>query len=96
MSISVNLVLSSNLESQSSVVYPNPVHGNQLNLSLQEWDGAAQYQLVDLSGKAIKSEQFLLRQDHKSVIDLSGVKKGVYVLRVTNGIQNEHFKIIKN
>ncbi len=96
VSISINLVLSADMRSQETIVYPNPLQGNQLNLSLHEWNGAAQYQLMDLSGKVIRSDQFLLRQDQTSVIDLSGVNQGIYVFRITNGVQSEHFKIIKN
>jgi uncharacterized delta-60 repeat protein len=72
--------------------FPNPVQSN-LNLQITQPRGVLNLQLFDISGRLVKTCQLQSNGSTLSTyIDVSDVKKGIYLLRVNN----EAIKIIKN
>ncbi|MDF1675781.1 MAG: T9SS type A sorting domain-containing protein, partial [Vicingaceae bacterium] len=53
----------------------------------------ASYQLIDMLGKQLKSQQMI---QSKMNIDISGLKQGIYFLNVTNNNGRQVLKLIKN
>jgi uncharacterized Ntn-hydrolase superfamily protein len=72
-------------------VYPNPA-ADRLTV---EWDGASagniQYQILDVFGREI--QRFMGGEDE--TISLQGLRSGVYVLRVNDGINVRSIKFIR-
>jgi|TARA_R110002167_G_scaffold59586_1_gene168862 hypothetical protein len=74
-------------------VYPNPTNG-LVTLEMGENDlNNASYQLIDMLGKQLKSQQIV---QSKMNIDISGLKQGIYFLNVTNNNGRQVLKLIKN
>ncbi|MEL7122608.1 MAG: T9SS type A sorting domain-containing protein, partial [Bacteroidota bacterium] len=80
--------------SESLVVYPNPVNGDQLAIELGNTvDGNITIQMFDMMGRVV-----FFQEDVKSGfffqdnLDLSNVPKGVYTLKV---LQNNQYRSVK-
>ncbi|SMC67623.1 T9SS type A sorting domain-containing protein [Moheibacter sediminis] len=71
----------SDLNAQSSYfkIYPNPAT-DFVNVELLESD-KANYQLIDIAGRLIKQGKI---EAKKSMVSLSGLSKGIYILKLTD------------
>lgn len=70
-------------------IYPNPV-SKQLNIQTKS-DLEIRYQLIDLSGKVVKTGKFI---GNLHQIDVQDLAQGVYFLKLTAGQHIENHKII--
>ena len=75
-----------NNSSQLSV-FPNPTN-NVINIKLDNYTGAINLQLYDLTGKLIKSAS-------ERTLDLEVCSKGIYLLKVAYGDRVHEVKVIK-
>lgn len=74
-------------------VYPNPTNG-LVTLEMGENNlNNASFQLIDMLGKQLKSQQIV---QSKMNIDISDLKQGIYFLNVTNNNGRQVLKLIKN
>jgi hypothetical protein len=76
-------------------VYPNPTT-NYLTLSIDEFDFQnLSYQLVDNTGKLLKSERITSNQTN---IDMGNLVRAIYIIKViqNNSKEVKTFKLIKN
>jgi thiol-disulfide isomerase/thioredoxin len=72
---------------QTLFLYPNPSKG-LINIQSDYISGPIKYHVYDLSGKVIYSDDTILPKQEKISIDLSWLKRGVYIIRIFNE-QNE-------
>ena len=82
--------------SNSLQVYPNPTQ-SEVNISFDTPGNSATIKLMDLSGKevyAIKANN--LDNSYQGSIDLAGLAKGVYMLRISTGETQVTRRLIKN
>jgi hypothetical protein len=82
--LSVNDVLKKGIQ-----IYPNPAENNFFILS--EKDVVKRYEIYDMSGRIIKSENTICT---KCDINISGIAKGNYILNVYFGNQIVGQKLI--
>lgn len=77
-------------------LYPNPTSG-RIFLSSNDNDPFA-VQIFELTGSCIYSSQYALpnKDNSNSVIDISNVKPGLYLLQIRSNDQTFNYKIIKN
>jgi hypothetical protein len=61
-------------------IYPNPTKG-ELNIDLHDAKGLSTVEVMDLSGRTIKS----IDADRSFNLDLSSFDNGIYLIRVSNG-----------
>jgi hypothetical protein len=68
------------------IVFPNPAH-NQITVEfIDNRDHAVQLKLFDLTGRIIRTENFMSVDGINSkIIDLKSLSKGVYLLEIHNG-----------
>jgi bacillolysin len=77
------------VENQFSV-YPNPVKNGMFTIENSKND--ASFEIYDLSGKLIRSAKKLQKGPNK--INISGILKGVYMIKITSGGTTVSKKII--
>ncbi len=75
----------------SILVYPNPAN-NYVNISILKNTGSVHAELMDASGKTIMGANI---DETSSKIDLSGLKNGVYFLKINSKEQSFTKKIVK-
>ncbi len=75
---------------QDMLCYPNPTNG-KVNIDVSE-NFVQQITVVDLAGRVIVTKTAILQN---STIDLSGLKNGIYVVRVQTNNEVLTTKIIK-
>lgn len=85
------------LNEKELAVYPNPLVGNSINVSLTGYAvGNYQYKLTDVSGKTIQQGSLTNNGTTSNGIALSGtLAKGIYILQVANGAEVLQTKVIK-
>lgn len=93
--ISVNVVLSIDQEVLATKVYPNPVHGNLVTLSLSGLTGKMKVQFLDLSGKVLLTNEFMIQGETERVIDISQLQNGPHLIRLANKQRVKTLKLIK-
>jgi hypothetical protein len=73
--------------------YPNPA-SEHVNIYIND-NGNAHYNLMiaDITGKIMKEEKNL-ESNKDLAIDISGINKGIYFLKITNGKRNKVEKLI--
>ena len=75
-------------------VYPNPTNGN-LNLEIQtKADQTVAYELIDLVGRAIRTNQTISNGNYSTTLDLSDLESGVYLLKVNINGESTIRKIV--
>jgi len=75
-----------NLESSTFIIYPNPTN-SLLNVKSQKELNIRIYNNLG---------QFILQNDNSNSIDVSSLVKGVYFIKVSDGINSSTKKFIKN
>ncbi|MDQ8004632.1 MAG: T9SS type A sorting domain-containing protein [Pedobacter sp.] len=85
------------LEAKVVSVYPNPLVGNTINVTLSNYTkGTYTYKLVDASGRLIQQGSFENNGSESSVITVANtLTKGIYVLHIINGSETIQSKLIK-
>ncbi len=74
--------------------YPNPTNNDVTVLIKGEFNDAETYiSLMDINGKVIKTIPYLELKNSQFLIDLGGVEKGIYIIRLFDGVTNS--KMIK-
>ena len=68
--------------------YPNPTE-NKLTISIENIDGDVSFIITDLSGKVVNTGS---TKQQETVVDLSSVQNGIYLLKVGNTTT----RIVKN
>jgi uncharacterized delta-60 repeat protein len=71
------------LNSSSIVVYPNPVNVNSLVTIQAEITGESALQIIDLTGKLILNT-FVEFKNNKAELNLEGLTKGTYLIKLIN------------
>jgi hypothetical protein len=71
-------------------IYPNPAEDN-LTLSLDYFTGMAELEVYEPTGKLVYNEKVFVYPSFSKTIDLSGMAKGTYIIRIVN----KEFDIIK-
>ena len=71
-------------------VYPNPVYNGTATMSVADFDQGT-YSVIDSYGKVVKQNRF---NSGREQIDVSGLAKGVYILKVSNGQRDLTKKIV--
>jgi len=71
------------------VVYPNPNTGVfKIDVESEKW----RYQLLDLNGKVILSSAQL---SYATQVNISGIAKGVYILKINIGDSQIFKRVVK-
>ena len=65
----------------SFVLFPNPSHGI-INLSSDVMGGDFEYQIIDISGKIVYSNQLTLLKNQTITLDVSFLKEGIYFVKL--------------
>lgn len=81
--------IAENKKSTSLFIYPNPAKDQ---LTLEGLNAAAQITITDLLGKTIFLE---IQKENKSVIDVSGLNPGIYIIKASGSTINATTKLIK-
>ena len=71
------------LNSSSIVVYPNPVTNNKIITIQANLNGVTQLQVVDLAGKVVLNTQIEFK-NNSTEINLEGISKGTYLIKLNN------------
>jgi hypothetical protein len=79
-------------------IFPNPI-SNQFNIFYKsDLTGKVNFQLIDLSGRLIRTESFELMKDSYQLFlidNLSGLSAGEYILRYNDGVNSGNIKLLK-
>lgn len=70
------------------VIYPNPTHSDVLNIRANNLRGETHITLSDLSGKMAFSETINITGDTDIKIDISGLKRGFYLVNAKSSVGN--------
>ncbi len=73
-------------------IYPNPA-SNQINISFDKNIEKANLKIISILGQTVFERQNISRND--TTIDVSKLAKGIYVIRVSDGISITNTKFIK-
>lgn len=85
-----------NISKESEMlVYPNPVSNNFLNLQMSNIHNITKIELNDISGRGI-SFDIKHKGGNSITLDLSGIKSGIYIIKVLNEGIWHYKRIIKN
>ena len=88
-----NSVLSNDTGVESLEIYPNPVR-DLMNLNYQIQSDEALLVIYDLSGKVVFSRN-LDADNTKAELNLAGLEKGFYLVRINDGSDVITKKIVK-
>jgi hypothetical protein len=84
---------------QSVSAYPNPVSGNKLTLSVQNFEAGEYYfEIKNILGIVVKKMNLTVINDVENFnIELpKHTAKGVYYLQITNGLKDERLQLVVN
>jgi hypothetical protein len=74
-------------------IYPNPSNGQYFIRFNHSKPKQSTVEIMDLSGRLLKS--FIINQTINE-LDLSAYDNGVYIVRISNTVQQQSYKLIKN
>lgn len=96
----LNVIITTGLEEQKNdllvEIYPNPAHEFILVSLNNNLDNNYTIQLFDLSGKPIYNEYPDYNGSTIYKMDISNLKRGIYILRLNSNLKSAVYKIIKN
>ncbi|MFM2266433.1 MAG: hypothetical protein RLZ77_1853, partial [Bacteroidota bacterium] len=87
------------ISTQSVSIYPNPVSGNKLTLSVQNFEkGEYYFEIKNILGVVVKKMNLTVLDDTENFnIELpKHTAKGVYYLQITNGLMEERMQMVVN
>jgi len=76
------------------VVYPNPTSG-YLKIQGQEMMQITSYNVSDVSGKSVLSGELTANQIKQSRIDMTSLKRGLYLVKLSGERINRVVKVVK-
>ncbi|SOD20236.1 T9SS type A sorting domain-containing protein [Pedobacter xixiisoli] len=80
----------------TAVVYPNPLVGNTINVTMAPYSaGTYQYKISDITGKLLQSGSFDHKGGGNTITISAAMPKGVYVLQISKGKEQIQAKLIK-
>ena len=91
---SVEEEVAANGESASWNVFPNPVVAGELNLPSAGWQGAAQVEIFDMTGRRWVSETVNLSGVERIRTDVQELPSGYYVVRMAQGGRSKAAKFV--
>lgn len=92
----LQIVKVASLAAKTVSVYPNPVMGNTVNISLSGYaKGAYTYKLTDVVGKTLQQGSFVNGSSANSIVVKGTLAKGIYFINATNGQETVQVKIVK-
>jgi hypothetical protein len=75
-------------------VYPNPA-SDFLTIRISENNSIpSQLNLTDLSGRSVLKEQLVFNGNKEIRLDISGIKKGIYILNLKTGKETKSQKLV--
>ena len=74
-------------------IYPNTLNGNVLNIS--NINGISDFKIDVLSIDGKKLKEFYFTNETTLNIDMSGIKPGIYFIKITHNSQSSVMKFIK-
>ena len=83
-----------NQESASWNVFPNPVVSGELNLPTAGWQGSAQVEIFDMTGRRWVSETVQFGGVERIQTDVQALPSGYYVVRMAQGGQSKAAKFV--
>jgi large repetitive protein len=99
MAVTVNSCVremaSTEVELTAFEVYPNPGNGQfRINYSIEK-NGTVQLQLFDVTGRVAKQQTLQVVKGNNSIeVEAGTLPKGVYLLKLTAGVQIQHQRIV--
>jgi hypothetical protein len=80
--------------SQNAYIYPNPVKNTYFRLRLENYSGATQLKIFDISGSLVRSQLLAATSNNPRDIemDTKGLSSGVYLLSLENGGKHKRLK----
>ena len=75
------------------ICYPNPVF-DKLSIHFKNPKNSHQIDIYDISGRVIQSQKYQGMGDRK--ISMTGIAKGVYLLKINDGNKTQITKVLKN
>lgn len=83
------------VETGGLVIYPNPTNGT-FTLKTANLEGFVQVEVTDIMGKVVyRSENKNFGTDYSQEVNLSEMANGIYIVRVSNGMQTHVQKLVK-
>ncbi len=80
---------------ESLLVYPNPANGNSVSVSTEGFSGATIVEVYDLQGRVVISERISdARASERTVLDVSELSNGTYVVRMANDLKHLASKLV--
>ena len=80
---------------ESFSVYPVP-SSNSLTIANNGSNAAAQWRLLDMSGREVMTSTALVMPGSQTVADISGLATGTYTMELTHGGMRERHAVVRN
>jgi hypothetical protein len=78
-------------------VYPNPtINEVWIDINDLNYSGTVTFELTDISGQKVFNHVVNLNTENRIHVDLSTYSSGTYILKVSDGLFNKSFKVIKD
>ena len=78
------------IEEQSFSIYPNPVSGHKLNITLHNADQVEDFVIMNAAGQVVKTEYL---SNNISEVDISNLNSGIYIVKIQ--FSNDLYQIEK-
>jgi hypothetical protein len=76
-------------------VYPNPNTGSEVVLYANDFEGAVNVQIMDASGRIIKSDKWVVEGAGSRMINFNEtLSTGMYTIRLNDGVQTQAIKMV--
>ena len=76
-------------------VYPNPNTGSEVVLYANDFEGAVNVQIMDASGRIIKSDKWIVEGAGSRMINFNEtLSTGMYTIRLNDGVQTQAIKMV--
>jgi Secretion system C-terminal sorting domain len=96
LSVSVDVVLAVEEPLNYGLsVYPNPAKDFVTITIPNDWTGDVTFALTDATGKQHLSKQIAIASERKTIVDISGLSKGIYILKAASNAKQSTVKVIK-
>ncbi len=83
-------LVNSNIVSQNIVIFPNPTEGGKFRISINSLTGVAQIRIYDIQGKIAYHSTLTSKETNLN----TGLKEGLYFVKIINGENSFNKKII--
>lgn len=88
-------VVSTTIDTETLLIYPNPVTGSFVQLSTLNFVGNASIEIYDLQGRMVSSQRIQnINSSERVFVDVSNLSNGTYVVRVASDFKALASKMI--